>query len=189
MEKKKTTRLAREDWLQAALMAFEEKGIQGVKADSLARYLGVTRGSFYWHFKDVAQLMQAVVRQWQNEQTLTVIERNEAEGGPPEQRLLRLLRTCAQDDGRFEVGIRHWMTQDASVADIVRDVDRQRERYLAALLSEAGCSTVRAKRLAPVAYAAWLGEYSGAVQRSQAERMASMDVLFELLIGSDEAGG
>ena len=60
MENGASDALSREDWVNAAYAAFETGGIQAVKAERLAKELGITRGSFYWHFKNISDLMQAV---------------------------------------------------------------------------------------------------------------------------------
>ena len=183
MVQNKHETLRREDWVAAGYEAFESGGIKAVKADRLARKLGVTRGSFYWHFKNIADLMEAILSRWKEQQTDAVIAANEEASGTAKERLLRLLKVCAQDEGHFEKGIRHWMTEDAGARAIVAEVDRQRTNYLQALLIEVGRTKTEASRLGPVAYAAWLGEYTGAVIRPRKDRIRNMDVLFELLIG------
>jgi len=182
METANDTRLGRDRWIAAAYAAFQDGGIEAVKADRLAKALGVTRGSFYWHFKNVADLMHGVLHLWQDQQTETVIARNERAGGHARDRLRRLLETCAQDDGRFEIGIRAWMAKDQRARSVVAQADERRTAYLADLLVETGLDGARASRLAPVAYASWLGEYSGATLRSREDRVTNMRVLFDLLV-------
>lgn len=182
MESEKPKPLGRSDWIAAAHAMFERKGVEAVRVDPLARSLGVTRGSFYWHFKDHADLVRAVLDRWQVEQTDAVIEQNEAAGGAPEARLLRLLETCAGDDGRFEMGIRTWMGRDAGARQVVERVDRRRIGYIAALLEETGMAPEMAARRAPVAYSSWLGEYSGAVPADPERQLQTMRALFELIV-------
>ena len=57
-------RLNRDDWLDAAFAAAVEHGFDGVRVLVLADTLGVTRGSFYWHFKDHAELITALLERW-----------------------------------------------------------------------------------------------------------------------------
>lgn len=184
MEPANEPRLSRDQWIATAYAAFQEGGIDAVKADRLAKSLGVTRGSFYWHFKNVADLMRDVLELWRNQQTETVIQQNERAGGDAASRLLRLLETCARDDGRFEIGIRLWMARDRHASALVGEVDARRTAYLAELLAETGLDEAKAVQLAPVAYAAWLGEYSGAITRTVEDRVENMRVLFALLINA-----
>jgi len=181
MEPQKTDQLGRDDWIAAAYAAFEEGGIRAVKADPLAKKLNVTRGSFYWHFKNVSDLMQAVLVKWKQDQTDAVIAAIEGAGGTASERLLRLLRLCAEDDGAFEMGIRSLITTDENLAAIVSDADATRMRYLTDLMVEMGKSQAQAEHLSPVVYSAWLGEHSGAVGRTAEDRIKNMEVLFDLV--------
>jgi AcrR family transcriptional regulator len=181
MESDNAQKLARDDWVQAAYSAFEDGGIQAVKADRLAKRLGVTRGSFYWHFKNVSALMQAVLDKWKLQQTEAVIAANEASGGSAAERLERLLKMCAEDDGAFETGIRALVSNDAALASVVTEVDTLRTRYVALLLEGMGHTPEHAARLSPMIYSAWLGEYSRSVERTPEMRVANMMVLLELV--------
>ena len=68
------SKLTRNDWLDAALLALEDEGIDGVKIERLARNLGVTKGSFYWHFKDRRMLLDELLIRWDEKCTTPVIE-------------------------------------------------------------------------------------------------------------------
>ena len=57
-------RLAAQDWIDFALKTLAREGFQALKADVLARKLGVSRGSFYWHFKDLGTFHQCVIDGW-----------------------------------------------------------------------------------------------------------------------------
>src|SRR5438876_12198166 len=57
----------REDWLRAARLALLHRGPHGVRVEVLARTLGVTKGSFYWHFRDRRELMEILLREWEEE--------------------------------------------------------------------------------------------------------------------------
>jgi len=182
MEDENPNRLQRDDWVNAAYAAFVQAGVSAVKADPLAKSLGVTRGSFYWHFKNVSELMQAVLNKWKTDQTDAVIAANEREGGAAAARLLRLLKFCAADDGAFEMGIRNLMQTQPGIEAIVASIDETRIDYMADLMVEMGKSQETAAKLSPVIYAAWLGEYSGAVQRSADHRMANAEILFDFIV-------
>ncbi len=61
---KRSRRLSRADWVKAALEAMAEGGVVGVNISNLATGLGVTKGSFYWHFRDRDDLIDAAMKQW-----------------------------------------------------------------------------------------------------------------------------
>jgi AcrR family transcriptional regulator len=62
--------LTRNDWLKVARMALLKRGVDAVQVTKLARTLHVTRGSFYWHFKNRADLLEALLREWEEEKSL-----------------------------------------------------------------------------------------------------------------------
>jgi AcrR family transcriptional regulator len=57
--------LSRKDWLKAARMALLKGGAEAVRVEKLARTLHVTKGSFYWHFKDREELLDLLLREWE----------------------------------------------------------------------------------------------------------------------------
>src|SRR3546814_19576689 len=59
-------RLGAEDWAQAALDLIAENGVAAVAVEPLARRLGVTKGSFYWHFPSRDALLKAALERWES---------------------------------------------------------------------------------------------------------------------------
>jgi AcrR family transcriptional regulator len=74
--------LAKEDWTRAALDALEAGGVAAVAVDRLAKRLGATRGSFYWHFRDRRELIETALAQWERENTTELIPQAEAIADP-----------------------------------------------------------------------------------------------------------
>jgi AcrR family transcriptional regulator len=183
METNGSRHLGPEDWITAAYGVFEKEGVGAVSIDPLAKKLGVTRGSFYWHFRDRADLLRAVLDRWHAVQTEATIEQNERQGGEPQARLLRLLETCATDDGVLEMGIRAWANENDAAQQAVKMVDARRIGYLETLLVEVGFDDVEAGLRARVAYSAWLGEYSGAIASSRQMRLTNIQTLYRLILG------
>src|ERR671916_708238 len=81
--------LQAEDWVEAARTAMAEGGIEAVAVEPLARRLGVTKGSFYWHFKDRRALLEAMLGRWERESTEAVISTTRSISDPLE-RFVRL---------------------------------------------------------------------------------------------------
>ncbi len=77
-------RLDREAWTRAAIEAFERSGPAGVAIVPLARHLGVTRGSFYWHFKSRDELLAAALELWEREHSDAILDALEELPGPRE---------------------------------------------------------------------------------------------------------
>src|SRR5918997_3935375 len=92
-------RLSRENWTAAALEALAEGGLAGVAIDPLARRLGATKGSFYWHFASRDELIAATLELWERRDTLDVIAALE-ELEDPHERLFALARIAYGDAAR-----------------------------------------------------------------------------------------
>jgi AcrR family transcriptional regulator len=93
--------LTGEDWVRAAGRVVSEGGIQAVAVEPLAKRLGVTKGSFYWHFRDRRALIEAVLGRWEEEATEAAISATEKVADPRE-RLVRLAGEAFGDGLRFD---------------------------------------------------------------------------------------
>lgn len=151
-------RLSREDWTQAALAVMGEHGVGRVAVEPLAKALGATKGSFYWHFRDRDDLITAALERWEEEETNAVIAALSGlqEGGS---RLRELLTAIVVTHGDFpdrsvvlaaDVGHR-------AVAEVLTRVTERRIAYVAAQLEAAGLDAVEAQQRALVAYTSYLG--------------------------------
>lgn len=137
----KSPRLTRNDWLQAGFAALMEAGPGALKAELMARRLGTTKGSFYWHFKDVPDFHTAMMAHWEERCLAEIADAVEAEAAPRD-RLRRLGQIAGRsaekshDGAAVEPGIRAWARSDAAVADAVARIDGLRHDYIAGLLGE-----------------------------------------------------
>lgn len=160
---KPQTNLDAEAWIEAALEALAVGGIDAVRVDPLAKQLGVTRGSFYWHFKDRAALHQAMLKQWRKAATYRVggrIEQEAPDAGERLRKTLALPRSGerAKHAAAIEFAIRLWAQRDAEAASAVRLIDRQRLDYYARLFAERGHAPKEARRRAYLFYAALMAQ-------------------------------
>ena len=142
-----SARLSREDWVRMAYKMLSENGARSLNVEALAKRLGVTKGSFYWHFKDRAELLEGVLGRWHVQ---LVIERTEASGGSPTDRLRYMLNIVmnARRPGRggsLELAMRSWARRDPRVAEVVESVDIRRLEYTAGLFKECGYSDAEAE--------------------------------------------
>ncbi|HET9420530.1 MAG TPA: TetR/AcrR family transcriptional regulator [Nocardioides sp.] len=149
--------VSRADWTNAALEALSEGGVSAVRVDVLSKRLGVTRGSFYWHFENREALVVAALEEWERVCTTETIEQLDSIADP-EQRL-RVLLTQALDVealSRLEPAIVAHAT-DPVVGPVLRRVTRRRVDYLAEAYAQLGHPPAAARRQALVAYAAYTG--------------------------------
>ncbi len=150
-----------QDWVAAALRALEKGGVRSVRVESLCRELGVTKGSFYHHFKRRQDLLDGVLQRWIHVGTERIIHATNAASRDP---VLRLLKLMQQVFAEFEVyddvdaGIREWAASDATVAEAVAEVDGRRLGYVRDLLEDAGVPRDIAHGRAEVLYKVLIGE-------------------------------
>ena len=85
--------LSAKDWLDQGLKALAEGGFTALKAEPLAKIMGVSRGSFYWHFADVEAFHKAILRHWRDVAAERIIADVEASAGKGDLLQLCLLYT------------------------------------------------------------------------------------------------
>jgi AcrR family transcriptional regulator len=131
-------RLSRQDWLDNALGILSETGQAGLSIQDLSSALGVSRGSFYWHFKDRDDFVHALLKYWYEEYT-AMAPAAVGRDGAAKERLARLLRLVHdQDLTRYDLTIRSFASRDPQFARWVRKADRFRLDFIVSLLEEMG---------------------------------------------------
>ena len=132
-------RLRPAEWVNAGLKALAKSGFSALKADTLASRLGISRGSFYWHFADVSAFHAAILRRWREIALQNIIEELERTA---DDRLGALAYRAFAGDTGIERAVRAWATADARARAAVEAVDAERIRYLRKLLTDAGVPAV-----------------------------------------------
>jgi AcrR family transcriptional regulator len=148
--------LSAKDWLDHGLKALAENGFTALKAEPLAKAMGVSRGSFYWHFADVGAFHSAILRHWREvaaERIIADIEASAGNGNP----LQLLLRRVFGEKLALESAVRSWATVDRTAKAAVQAIDRRRLGYVEGLLRASGLSPDAARARAQILYWAFLG--------------------------------
>ena len=152
-------RLSKIDWLEHGLKTLAAVGAGGLKAEAMAKTLRVSRGSFYWHFKDIGEFRAALLDLWQERATRRVIEDIDRIADRSGQ-LLELLNRAFYTSTKLESAVRAWATQDEDVAEKVASVDRIRVEFLVNMLAREGVSAASARPRSVFLYLAYLGTIS-----------------------------
>jgi AcrR family transcriptional regulator len=166
-------RLSPDDWTHAALAALAEGGTGAIRIEALARRLGVSKGSFYWHFKDLPSLLQVVLTTWEDQASAQLFALAEAASSDPVERLLHLAEMIAGATGEgphLEAAMRDWARRDPAAGSVQARVDRRRLAYLAAAFDGVGCAEpmLRARvMLAGLVGAQNLGPADAVTRRAQ----------------------
>ncbi|HEU5178131.1 MAG TPA: TetR/AcrR family transcriptional regulator [Burkholderiales bacterium] len=149
----------RAQWVSAGLEALRKGGVAAVRVERLAGEVGVTKGSFYHHFRDRGALLEALLDYWAREMTDAEFARLETLRGGLAQRLLALAEDVLEKGmGRYDPAIRAWARHDRKVAAAVAQVDRRRVKALAGFFEEGGFSAAEARVRARTFYTFLLGE-------------------------------
>jgi AcrR family transcriptional regulator len=151
--------IGRDEWIGAATDALADGGVEAVKVEAQARTLGVTKGSFYWHFADRAALLEAVLERW--EQAETALLESASELPTPRQRVVALFRGLTRPaTGLPDAEIFAWARRERAVAERVAEVERARIVFLKDQLTQLGVAMHDSHRRAEAAYLAscsWVG--------------------------------
>ena len=151
-----------ERWVAAALDALAEGGVERVRIEILARALGITKGSFYWHFRDRGALLEAVLARWRDGRIATIVAQAAVAGAPPAMRLRRVLDLYldrANPRGMaIELAMRDWARRSPPAAAAVAAVDKARLGALTPLFEALGHAPQEAQARALALYAFIFGQ-------------------------------
>ena len=148
--------LSAQDWLDLGLKTLAESGFTALKAEPLAKAMGVSRGSFYWHFADIGVYHAAILKHWRDVATEQVIA-NLEEVSKDRDALALLLRRAFSSTPALENAVRTWATVDPAARDAVQAIDQRRLGYIVTLFRQTGLSVDVARARAQILYWAFLG--------------------------------
>ncbi|MGH9686751.1 MAG: TetR/AcrR family transcriptional regulator [Candidatus Acidiferrales bacterium] len=124
------------DWVEAAFSRFSDQGIESVRVEVLARDLGVSKGSFYWHFRDRGELLEEMLGRWEREELRWT---GEEDGCGPAVRWAHVVAKAADPERiRTEVALRGWARRDSRVAARVAAIERKKAALIATVLRDVG---------------------------------------------------
>jgi AcrR family transcriptional regulator len=155
--KERTGRLSADDWASAALDLIAEQGVAAVAVEPLARRLGVTKGSFYWHFPSREALLVAALERWEKmEQELLFGELEPI--NDPRARLRALFNLVAHEYKSHVVYSELIKAMDhPAVQPVIGRVSERRLDYLTASFRQAGLVRTDARHRAQLLYSAYVG--------------------------------
>lgn len=171
-----SSRLNASDWLVAGRDALSELGPEALKAEPLAVRLGVSKGSFYWHFKDVPAFRSALLEAWRDE-AIAEIDTQIGDGPTEVARLRSLAQAFAAPDAA-EPAMRSWAQSNDEARAIVDAVDDARLTQLQSLLSETGIDN---PEMARILYASAIG-MTTLGNASPADHLSAIGSLVDLVL-------
>jgi AcrR family transcriptional regulator len=168
----RNARLSADDWAQAALDLIAEQGVSAVAVEPLARRLGVTKGSFYWHFPSRDALLQAALERWEVGEQENIFGSLEKVADPRE-RLRALFQLVGHEVKPHIIYSELLKALDhPAVQPVIDRISQRRLDYLVAMFRQAGLQRTDATHRARLAYAAYVGFLQLSLQLQQ-PRMTS----------------
>ena len=168
----KSTKL---DWLNLAIEALVNEGIDQVKVQVMAKKLGVSRSSFYWFFDSIQDLQDQLLAHWLTRNTGPIIERAMRPAGTITKAICNVFE-CWVDpqlfDPNLDIAVRFWGRRDPRVRSIVEQADDQRVEALSKMYQRYGYDDKDAFIRARILYFTQIGHYALEVRETLAMRVA-----------------
>lgn len=180
-------RLSAADWVQAGLAMLVEAGIDAVQITALARRLGVTRGSFYWHFDSREALLDALIAEWRARNTGVMVEA--LEGAETLDDGILALFAVWTDHTRFDAdldqAIRDWARHSDSLRIHLQAEDDARVDTIARFFARQDYEPIEAFIRARILYFTQLSYYALKVTEPLTDRMSYLAAYFRGFTGRD----
>ncbi|QID17514.1 TetR/AcrR family transcriptional regulator [Nitrogeniibacter mangrovi] len=154
---KPRVQLDRKAWVLAAIELLAKEGVTGLRVELLAKHQKVTKGSFYWHFKDRRDLLDAVLDYWKDGRIRDIVKQTRAEPGQELAQIHHVIDVYSTSRSRrgimIELAVRDWAKRDAVAAAVVEEVDTKRLECARALFLACGVPMAEASSRSMLLYA------------------------------------
>ena len=171
-------KVTREDWLSAARDVLVSQGVEQIKVLSLANQLNVARSSFYWYFEDRADILAALLEEWENRNTRGIVEKCASPADNISQAACHFFE-CFIDPALFDQGldfaVREWSRRDDAVRAKIDTADQTRISALIEMFQRHGYSDYDADTRARIIYFMQLGYHALNVDEPMDLRMSRLD--------------
>lgn len=183
---RRSTSLGRADWIAVARATLITNGVAGVKVERLAANLGVTVGSFYWHFATRGALLDALLVDWVQGNSRPFYTAVESAGPGAAAQFAAIIRMLIEEidySPGYDIAVRDWARTDPKVARTVRRIDDRRIALLQRIFRDFGYNETEAFIRARVTYFHQVGYYAMRVRETQEQRLAYAPLYLDILAG------
>lgn len=184
--KAKAARGSASVWLDAAYTLLIEQGVESVKVMPLAKSLGLSRTSFYWHFEDREALLEALLQQWKSKNTDGLIAQTEAYAESITEAVFNVFDCWINPvlfDAKLDFAIRNWAQQSADLKQVVDENDRERIAAIIKLFERFNYVPIEADARARTLYYTQIGYISLTLKESFSERLSRMPAYIQCFTG------
>jgi AcrR family transcriptional regulator len=154
--------LSAEDWIEAANLLLASENVRGVQISALCQRLGVTKGSFYWHFSGRDALLRGLLAHWRRRMTVDVVSRLARVARGPLSTLRALLslprRAFSEPGTSIEMSVRDWGRRDPTALEALQEVDLTRLAFFEQTFLQLGLKPGEARVRAYLAYSLMMGD-------------------------------
>lgn len=180
-----------EGWIAAAYGMLVEGGVEAVKILPLARRLGLSRTSFYWHFPDREALLAALVRRWQERNTGNLVRQTELPAATVNAAVLNLMDcwiTPELFDAPLDRAMRNWARTDAALRVVFAGADAARLAAIRAMFLRHGYGEEEADVRASAVYLTQVGYIDLETEETLEARLRRVPTYVEIFTGRAVAG-
>lgn len=188
--KSKERGISTEDWIKVARDTLIREGVGAVKIDRIAKKASVTRGGFYYRFKNRAELLNTLLEDWRSTNTEPWLRALLGPGTPSERfhALMRLWIDERDYNPDYDTAVRSWSRVSSKVAAVVREIDDLRIDAFKKLFLDAGYGESEALIRARITYYHQVGYYAMGVRESTKRRQELSELYYQVLTGFDNGG-
>ena len=180
-------RVSRNDWIIASIDALGEVGVKGIKVVVVAKKMGVTSGSFYWHFDKLKDLLDAVLDHWEHHLTDHIIKDATDFKGDGDQRILNLMKqVLLEGASEHDHAIAIWARTDPKVKEVYDRTLTRRFEFAKWMFEQAGFAPDIARARGRLMVAYLMGESTSSL-RHQEDWEAIIEEQFELILGRERS--
>lgn len=176
-------RTPRGAWIDAALRAVADGGPDAVRVEALASSLGVSKGGFYWHFKNRRALVDEMLDTWEKAVVEDVIERLESGPADPRAKLQQLFEMARSVDFEVELALRDWSRRDDDVSERLQRIDNRRMEYLRSHFRQFCADEDDAEARSMLAFSLFIGSYFIAARHPEKTRSELLQLAIDRLLG------
>ena len=185
-EKKGNYKVSREEWIAAARKSLIKTGIAGVKIERMADDLGVTRGGFYWFFKNRNALFDALLADWENTNTkpfFDIVEKAGSDGMDQFKALAELWIAEKDFSPAYDSAVRDWARTSKRARLVVERVDDRRIALVTRVCENIGYAGEEAFIRARITYFHQVGYYSLGLREPEEKRHHYLPLYLKILTG------
>ena len=175
------------DWIRVARQALVEGGVAAVEINRLAARLNVTRGGFYWRFRNRAELLEHLLTDWHSTNTLGLFRAVHAQGAPKDRyaKLVALWIDEKDFDPALDTAVRQWGSIDPAVQARVHADDEDRLTAITSIFLDAGKPPEEAMVRSRVVYFHQVGYYTLGIRETRARRLALAPIYDQVMADFD----